>query len=150
MYLFAIKFSLSYTPSSVICLPPFTDLQCWEADQSLQNPKIRGFDGVKKISGGGLNRRRLIHSNDDQRRLQSATFEISCVLSETDLIGTQDILIDYQKCKLPDGIFEIGLTKAVGTGVITFSSSLVTATVLFPSPIQDPLTTFVKDCNAEW
>lgn len=66
------------------------------------------------------------------------------------MTDTQDILINYERCQISSGILEIGLTQAIGVGVITYSSSLQTATVILPSPIQDTLTTVVRDCNAEW
>lgn len=66
------------------------------------------------------------------------------------MTGTQSFVINYQKCQLPSGVFEIGLTQAIGVGVVTYSSSLQSATVNLPSPAQDPLTTVIRDCNAEW
>lgn len=66
------------------------------------------------------------------------------------MTGTQDILISYERCKITSDTFEIGLTQAIGLGVFTYDSSLQTTTVILPSPIQDTLTTVVRDCNAEW
>jgi hypothetical protein len=66
------------------------------------------------------------------------------------MIGVESILINYEKCQIPNGAFEIGLTQAMGVGVITYSSSLQSATVILPSPVQDPLTLIVSNCNAEW
>ena len=88
---------LFFLAANILSSVPPPDLQCWEADDSLTNPKIKSYENVKKISGGGLNRRRLVaqRNMDDsvetltggggQRRLQSATFEILCILSETDV-----------------------------------------------------------------
>ena len=64
--------------------------------------------------------------------------------------GTNHILINYERCQIPSESFEIGLTKSIGVGVITYSISLEAATIILPSPIQDTLTTVVRDCNAEW
>ena len=68
----------------------------------------------------------------------------------TKMTGTNDILINYERCQISSGILEIGLTQSIGVGVTTFSSALQTARVVLPSPIQDTLTTVVRDCNAEW
>ena len=74
-----------------------------------------------------------------------ATFPILLQLS-----GTRDISINYEKCKIYSGTFEIGLTEAIGVGVTKYDSSLQTAIVTLPSPIQDTLTTVVRNCDAEW
>ena len=66
------------------------------------------------------------------------------------LTDREDIIIDYEICQIPSDSFEIGLTQAIGAGVTTYSSSLRTAKVILPSPIQDTLTTVIRDCNAEW
>ena len=66
------------------------------------------------------------------------------------LAGTRDILINYERCPISSGSFEISSTRAVGTGITLFSSALETARVILPSPIQDTLTTVFHDCNAEW
>ena len=132
------------------------EVQCWEASNEV-NPVIMTFKDVKKLDGGGLNLRRLserdtnYNTQEKGRKLQTTSaFQFNCVLSETDLSGTQDILINYERCQISSGSFEIGLTQAIGVGVTTYSSSLNTGTVILPSPIQDTLTTVVRDCNAEW
>ena len=151
------------------------ELQCWEASNG-NNPVIMTFKDVKKLNGGGLNARRLAE-RDGARKLQTNAFQFNCILSETDLTGTQDILINYERCQISSGSFEIGLTQAIGVGVTTYSSSLNTGTVILPSPIQDVLTTgmclfyicskirddnsigtnnnakpneVVRDCDAQW
>jgi hypothetical protein len=128
------------------------EIQCWEAGKD--TPVIMTFTNVKALSGGGLNRRRLTSANEvdasNDRRLQSSTFQFNCISSELDLSGTSDILINYERCPISSGTFEIGLAQAIGVGVVRYSSSLNTANVILPSPIQDTLTTVVRDCNAQW
>ena len=68
----------------------------------------------------------------------------------TQLSGTRDISTNYEKCKMYSGTFEIGLIEAIGIGVIKYDSSLQTAIVTLPYPIQDTLTTVVRNCDAEW
>jgi hypothetical protein len=59
-------------------------------------------------------------------------------------------LINYERCQISSGTFEIGYTQAIGVGVTKYSSNLASATVILPSPNQDVLTTVVRDCNAVW
>lgn len=125
-------------------------MQCWEADK-IENQKIKSYSNVKKLSGGGINGRRLANSfREGERRLQSSTFEFNCLLSEVDMSGTQVITINYERCQISSDTFEIGQTQSKGVGTTIFSSSMQTATVILPSPIQDTLTTVVRDCDAEW
>lgn len=112
------------------------------------------FKNVKKLNGGGLNRRMLTDGEmevaQDGRRLQTSPYQFNCILSETDLTGTSSILINYERCQISSGTFEIGLTQAIGVGVTTYSANLASATVKLPSPNQDVLTTVVRNCNAVW
>jgi hypothetical protein len=128
------------------------ELQCWEANKSL--PVYMTFKNVKTLNGGGLNRRMLtdgaIDLSEGGRRLQTSPFQFNCILSETDLSGTTSILINYERCQISSGTFEIGYTRAMGVGVTKYSSNLALATVILPSPNQDVLTTVVRDCNAVW
>ena len=67
------------------------------------------------------------------------------------LTKSQDILINYERCPIASGNFEIGLSQAIGLGVTKFSSITTnSATIVLPSPIQDILTTVVRDCNTVW
>lgn len=66
-------------------------MQCWEAGASRPDPKIMTFVNVTKVSGEGLNRRRLELVDHTQsvpggkRGLLGSTFEFKCILSETDV-----------------------------------------------------------------
>ena len=116
------------------------------------------FKDVKRLGGGGLNRRRLVDHSDqvefyqEKRRLNGAddTFQFNCVLSETNLEGTSDILINYERCLVPNDSLSIGSTQAIGVGTTKYSEALATARVILPLPIQDSLTTYVRDCDATW
>ena len=128
------------------------ELQCWEGSNN-SNPKIMNFKGVKKLSGG--NGRRLTESSikdvpGNKRRLQSPSFQFNCILSEVDMTEEQSILINYERCKIGSNTITIGHTQANGVGVTTYSASLVEATVILPIPIQDILTTEIRDCDARW
>lgn len=70
-----------------------TEVQCWQADESIEYPKSMTFINVTKLSAAGLNRRRqLIDSDiehiiaDERRQMQSSSpFELKCILSEIDV-----------------------------------------------------------------
>ena len=58
-------------------------MTCWDKDPSVKNPKIREFKSVKRISGGGKNKRRRL--SDGRRRLSDSTFEFMCIQSDVDV-----------------------------------------------------------------
>ena len=75
----------------------YAELQCWQADESIVHPKSMTFRDVRKLSGGGRNRRRqltydsLKHDTDGHRQLQisdSSPFELKCILSDIDVRET--------------------------------------------------------------
>jgi hypothetical protein len=68
------------------------------------------------------------------------------------LNGTDSVTINWEQCNdgIPD-IFTIGSQQASGLNTITYSSELTRAVVILPSsPIQDRLTTYIRDCDADW
>lgn len=130
------------------------ELQCWEASNEV-NPKIKRFKNVQKLGGGTSNRRLTdgtgeIEESTARRRLETTPYQFNCLLSEVDMSGSTEILIDYERCQISSNTFTISLNQTVGVGVTTFDTNLVAATAIMPSPIQDVLMTVVKECNAQW
>jgi hypothetical protein len=67
------------------------------------------------------------------------------------LNGTDSVTINWEDCGgIPGYTFTIGSQQAFGLNTITYSSELTRAVVIFPSPIQDILTTVIRDCDADW
>ena len=71
------------------------------------------------------------------------------IIPSTQIEGTDDILIDYEECKINTGSFNIGLTQAIGKGVVKYSVSVSIACVIMSLPIQDTLTMVVRDCYSQ-
>ena len=68
------------------------------------------------------------------------------------LNGTDSVTINWAQCNddITGDTFTIGSQQAFGLNTITYSSELTRAIVIFPSPIQDILTTVIRDCDADW
>ena len=78
--------------TSILFFFSYPELQCWEAGVSLPDPKIMTFVNVTKVSGEGLNRRRLELADHTTERifgrhrgLIDTTFELKCILSEVNV-----------------------------------------------------------------
>ena len=131
------------------------ELNCWEASND-SNPRIKRFKNVKNVGGGSSNRRLLNDgtlesaSDSNHRRLETTPYQFNCLLSDVDMSGSTEIIINYERCQISSGTFVISQNRTVGVGVTTYSTNLVAATAIMPSPIQDVLMTVVKDCDAQW
>ena len=139
------------------------EVQCWDATND-KNPVIMTFLDVKQltVSPSIVTRRMSDNSSNDNkalaisrdswtRRLQTSDFSFSCVQSEISLGNAQSVTIDNEKCQIQSGIITIEETQVVGFGVTTFTAgAALTGEIILPSPIQDSLSTIVRNCDSRW
>jgi hypothetical protein len=75
---------------------------------------------------------------------------VSNLLPLRQLLDTKNVILIWQRCKIYGDTFTIGSQQAFGLNTITYSSELKSGWVILPFPIQDSLTTIIRDCNADW
>ena len=106
-------------------------IQCWEKKD---NPVIMTELNVARLEASG----------------SLSNIDLNCILSETDMKGSDIIKFNWERCLVQSGEIVIGGKKLVGVGITNYSN-LKQASIILPTPPQDfLLTTVGNDCTSAW